>query len=300
MAMIMDRTNLHDSATVGLIADQVGIPVLHAVGCLHRAWSWVKEDGHTIVGTKDLGIRRATAAILDAKTVPGLAAAMVANGWLIVEDTGLIFPGTLPYIGIPERERDRDRMDESRRNAERSRVYRQERAQPQREPERTPSAHASADKALAERARKRSPLGASTAQHSTTPHVTTQQAAAEQAPERSPERPTPDAPVETVDAAAAERLREADALPADAAAADPPAGDNEAWGERSDALVRAGVDSRMAIDLAKTATTAQVASVLKRALAGAKGPGWIVQALRGTPKTDRMAELRKAIQGAKR
>lgn len=88
------RTNLDGDPRVIQLAEQLGIPDLHAVGMLWKVWAWA--DSHSIDGNA-LGVTRAT---LDRFAgVSGFADALRTIGWLDGRDGALTFPRFAEHNG---------------------------------------------------------------------------------------------------------------------------------------------------------------------------------------------------------
>ena len=88
------RINLDSNPHVIELAEILGLPELHVVGCLWKVWSWA--DSHSIDGNAI----RVTDVTLDRFTsVTGFAAALRKVGWLEGRDNALSFPRFAEHNG---------------------------------------------------------------------------------------------------------------------------------------------------------------------------------------------------------
>jgi hypothetical protein len=109
------RNNLDTDPRVLAMADALGIPELHVIGCLWKLWSWA--DQHTLDGNAI----RVTDVTLDRFTcVTGFAVALRKVGWLEGRDNALTFPRFVEHNGQTAKKRGETAVRvEKHRNAKR-------------------------------------------------------------------------------------------------------------------------------------------------------------------------------------
>lgn len=94
------RTNLDTDPRVLEMADELGLPELHIVGCLWKLWAWA--DQHTVDGNAI----RVTGVTLDRFTsIIGFADALRKVGWLEGRDGALTFPRFAEHNGQTAKKR---------------------------------------------------------------------------------------------------------------------------------------------------------------------------------------------------
>lgn len=94
------RSNIDHDWRVLRMAELLGIPELHVVGCLWKVWSWVDQnsiDGNALCVT-DVTLERYT-------SVPGFAHAMRKVGWLSGESGALTLPNFTEHNGQTAKKR---------------------------------------------------------------------------------------------------------------------------------------------------------------------------------------------------
>ena len=94
------RSNIDYDWRVVRMAELLGLPELHIVGCLWKVWSWADQntvDGNAICVT-DVTLERYTG-------VTGFAHAMRQVGWLKGEDGALCLPNFLEHNGQTAKKR---------------------------------------------------------------------------------------------------------------------------------------------------------------------------------------------------
>lgn len=94
------RSNIDHDWRVVRMAELLGLPELHIVGCLWKVWSWADQntvDGNAICVT-DVTLERYTG-------VTGFAYAMRQVGWLKGENGALCLPNFLEHNGQTAKKR---------------------------------------------------------------------------------------------------------------------------------------------------------------------------------------------------
>ena len=94
------RSNIDHDWRVVRMAELLGIPELHVVGCLWKVWSWAdqnSEDGNALCVT-DVTLERYT-------SVTGFAHAMRQVGWLSGESGALTLPNFTEHNGQTAKKR---------------------------------------------------------------------------------------------------------------------------------------------------------------------------------------------------
>ena len=94
MSWIKVRTNLHEDPRVIMVAAELGVDELHAVGMLWRAWAWA--DSQSLAGDE----LKVTDAFLDRLVRrDGFSAALRKVGWLEGRQGALSFPRFAEHNG---------------------------------------------------------------------------------------------------------------------------------------------------------------------------------------------------------
>lgn len=113
---VLIRCNMHETAEVLGMAATLGIPPTQVVGCLCRVWSWARDE------MDEAGTVRVPAGMIDLLVaVPGFAAAMQEQRWLLADDGSINFPHPQRWINrdAVRRAQSRERMEHKRsRNAQ--------------------------------------------------------------------------------------------------------------------------------------------------------------------------------------
>ena len=94
------RADLFTHPKVDKIGELLGKDELYTVGALFAFWTWT--DKHSVDGRVD----GATSRLINRATrVDGLAEALVAVGWLVIDDKGITLPGFGEHNGDSAKER---------------------------------------------------------------------------------------------------------------------------------------------------------------------------------------------------
>ena len=108
------RTVLHEQRETLIVARELGVARLYAVGMCVRFWGWA--DSNTVDGN----LPNMTPADLDeVMGVQGFARAMMLAGWLVADERGLLIPNHDRHNGKSAKRR---AMDCMRQDAHRQRL----------------------------------------------------------------------------------------------------------------------------------------------------------------------------------
>lgn len=94
------RADLRDDPAVFKLAEILNVDELHVIGCLFCFWTWV--DKHAVDGRVD----GATSRLVDKVSMTsGFADALVAVGWIQVDESGVTIPNFQRHNGESAKER---------------------------------------------------------------------------------------------------------------------------------------------------------------------------------------------------
>ena len=108
------RVDLRDDPAVFKLAEILCVEELHVIGSLFCFWSWV--DKHAVDGRVD----GATSRLIDKVSMtPGFADALVAVGWLDIDENGVTMPNFQRHNGESAKERSLKNARQARWRAKR-------------------------------------------------------------------------------------------------------------------------------------------------------------------------------------